>query len=146
MSNRHQRFIPAYAGNSSPAKEISTLGPVHPRLRGELRIETSIAQISYGSSPLTRGTLKISLIAVMDCRFIPAYAGNSCDYSEHSLGEPVHPRLRGELPSGELFHSAINGSSPLTRGTRNADYLREIGVRFIPAYAGNSLKMVTTLH
>ena len=31
-----------------------------------------------------------------------------------------------------------HGSSPLTRGTQNADYLRDIGVRFIPAYAGNS--------
>ena len=36
----------------------------------------------------------------------------------NKVEKPVHPRLRGELPSGELFHTTINGSSPLTRGTR----------------------------
>ena len=30
------RFIPAYAGNSTSRKSISTFFPVHPRLRGEL--------------------------------------------------------------------------------------------------------------
>ena len=51
----------------------------------------------------------------------------------------VHPRLRGELPSRKLFDSAINGSSPLTRGTLESVESPYVIWRFIPAYAGNSL-------
>ena len=70
---------------------------VHPRLRGEL-IASSAGPIPQGgSSPLTRGTLRIRRAVAHVARFIPAYAGNS-EYliTKHHL-ETVHPRLRGEL-------------------------------------------------
>ena len=58
----------------------------------------------------------------------------------------VHPRLRGELIPEPERKLETGGSSPLTRGTLTGNSAKQQKERFIPAYAGNSLKMVTTLH
>ena len=71
-------------------------------------------------------------------RFIPAYAGNSSTGYGVSVTFPVHPRLRGELIQQTDDENSTGGSSPLTRGTRNAVALIVFFARFIPAYAGNS--------
>ena len=55
----------------------STHSAVHPRLRGELKPKASKNWKSAGSSPLTRGTQHLGNRLCSDCRFIPAYAGNS---------------------------------------------------------------------
>ena len=114
--------------------------PVHPRLRGELLPRTSRTKNAFGSSPLTRGTHAQDLTACFNQRFIPAYAGNSGESKMGWWAGSVHPRLRGELKTCDIAFGITDGSSPLTRGTRfdscpNASYSR-----FIPAYAGNSLK------
>ena len=57
----------------------------------------------------------------MDCwelRFIPAYAGNSNELAYPNNQPSVHPRLRGELEDCMRFIETVDGSSPLTRGTR----------------------------
>ena len=51
-----QRFIPAYAGNSEDLFDRNYGLPVHPRLRGELRVIAVQNEPQFGSSPLTRGT------------------------------------------------------------------------------------------
>ena len=79
-------------------------------------------------------------------RFIPAYAGNSDETGAIAPVETVHPRLRGELFFVDEVLPGDTGSSPLTRGTPLNPTNTPINARFIPAYAGNSLKMVTTLH
>ena len=71
-------------------------------------------------------------------RFIPAYAGNSEGQSIRAGSETVHPRLRGELATDTV--SVTGGSSPLTRGTRGIGGSDVAAVRFIPAYAGNSIR------
>ena len=120
------RFIPAYAGNSSTATSSRCGSTVHPRLRGELQ------QCSEHSFP--------------SMRFIPAYAGNSSFTPEKYRRPSVHPRLRGELNVEKIDKYVFPGSSPLTRGTHRSTFPGKAEIRFIPAYAGNSLKMVTTLH
>ena len=50
------RFIPAYAGNSSSISTELKGAAVHPRLRGELDSQFSAVGKIDGSSPLTRGT------------------------------------------------------------------------------------------
>ena len=55
-ARRRERFIPAYAGNSTADKSIRRPPPVHPRLRGELQLVLVRLQPAVGSSPLTRGT------------------------------------------------------------------------------------------
>ena len=73
-------------------------------------------------------------------RFIPAYAGNSTAATEVMYERPVHPRLRGELEYQGIVENATLGSSPLTRGTQTELVRARYSFRFIPAYAGNSLK------
>ena len=60
---------------------------------------------------------------------------------DKGMSEPaVHPRLRGELSMARPDVCRHAGSSPLTRGTQLAFNTERNNARFIPAYAGNSLK------
>ena len=72
-------------------------------------------------------------------RFIPACAGNSALLNAVPDGTSVHPRLRGELAISVISLRSRYGSSPLTRGTRTLHRQRLLPIRFIPAYAGNSV-------
>ena len=114
------RFIPAYAGNSAGNIRRPPKASVHPRLRGELGSTDSCLKHLNGSSPLTRGTR------------------NSAKVQKELMA--VHPRLRGELSNWNYQNWISYGSSPLTRGTLNTLPRRFLDFRFIPAYAGNSLK------
>ena len=138
--SKWRRFIPAYAGNSVETHSEASCWSVHPRLRGELMRDFSSFTFICGSSPLTRGTLEMSALVFVNCRFIPAYAGNSVRKFECAGRIAVHPRLRGELSVLLERLAAITGSSPLTRGTRTLQASIRRYDRFIPAYAGNSLK------
>ena len=50
----------------------------------------------------------------------------------------VHPRSRGEHTLGPEERDMSTGSSPLARGTLVAHEADLIGIRFIPARAGNT--------
>ena len=111
------RFIPAYAGNSTNSGQAQFPITVHPRLRGELGCMNKKSFPGVGSSPLTRGTLMKLVLLLRSKRFIPAYAGNSLFTCRKITTFTVHPRLRGELDISFRFSSMKFGSSPLTRGT-----------------------------
>ena len=112
---------------------------VHPRLRGELHVSSSVGMVPSGSSPLARGTPDYEHIGRRKNRFIPACAGNSNARVVYPYGLLVHPRLRGELHSSTISWVDQRGSSPLARGTLLlVTYLLNAG-RFIPACAGNSI-------
>ena len=134
-----ERFIPAYAGNSTSACRLKLRTTVHPRLRGELSLTGCATESPVGSSPLTRGTpvqglppplwrsgssplTRGTLIALGTdfgfFRFIPAYARNSLLADLAAFFATVHPRLRGELHGKSRAADYRAGSSPLTRGTR----------------------------
>ena len=132
------RFIPACAGNSYERKKVTEYTSVHPRLRGELGSKERQSPRPGGSSPLTRGTHRLTPDAQRDRRFIPAYAGNSFLFPSVGRLPTVHPRLRGELSNFAVFGEFNFGSSPLTRGTRCKRPVVHQPARFIPAYAGNS--------
>ena len=140
FSHPPARFIPAYAGNSALACSRRARRSVHPRLRGELILVLRPALIHIGSSPLTRGTRVNPRWVGGRIRFIPAYAGNSAGNIRRPPKASVHPRLRGELRLTSENRELSNGSSPLTRGTQYFEDLPSDIRRFIPAYAGNSLK------
>ena len=106
----------------------------------ELSLQGNKADAERGSSPLTRGTLNGRPRSREDFRFIPAYAGNSPSASLISSQVAVHPRLRGELMPEHYPKMLFVGSSPLTRGTHFKLCISRPIWRFIPAYAGNSLK------
>ena len=140
LNSSGTRFIPACAGNSNKKRLRRPCLSVHPRLRGELIVHLLAEHLYAGSSPLTRGTHVEADRGRKRRRFIPAYAGNSERRVCGAPGSTVHPRLRGELRTQSLRSSWIAGSSPLTRGTQHLGNRLCSDCRFIPAYAGNSLK------
>ena len=132
------RFIPAYAGNASAPGFRGRPSSVHPRIRGERASTRLMAHTVPGSSPHTRGTLRVPCCRRWHIRFIPAYAGNAVRRSSPCSTLTVHPRIRGErsMCSSTLWMNV--GSSPHARGTHHADNRRSWRGRFIPACAGNA--------
>ena len=143
---KHNGSSPLARGTRSNILTGMGLDAVHPRLRGELAIAALPRLFKTGSSPLARGTpISFARCSVFD-RFIPACAGNSVVPIITLFCSTVHPRLRGELLYESWKEPIENGSSPLARGTQCLILTWHRYLRFIPACAGNSLKMVTTLH
>ena len=132
------RFIPALAGNTSPAERPPPPGPVHPRARGEHDTSTANPRRYAGSSPRSRGTPMVTSPVWPFTRFIPALAGNTWSDPGLSSRSPVHPRARGEHRfRGEAV--ILNaGSSPRSRGTPRVRGAPRPLFRFIPALAGNT--------
>ena len=71
------RFIPAGAGNTRRRSPPDQAGSVHPRWRGEHRLDSLINSPTDGSSPLARGTRVHAAQLIQRLRFIPAGAGNT---------------------------------------------------------------------
>ncbi len=72
---------------------------VYPRWRGEHMTTHDRWRLTYGLSPLARGTHHIYEIRYLLNRFIPAGAGNSCELFKWASSDAVYPRWRGELNS-----------------------------------------------
>jgi len=70
------RFIPARAGNRQWCRSRRLQVPVHPRSCGEQPAGNSFDLGCFGSSPLVRGTARLSTLPPFLQRFIPARAGN----------------------------------------------------------------------
>ena len=131
------RFIPACAGNIRSWCASSRPPPVHPRVCGEHKVLVRVESAPTGSSPRVRGTCQCVAYSVLQCRFIPACAGNIHFSGRGFRCPPVHPRVCGEHRKTKVIRSMTPGSSPRVRGTYE---LRQSAVglhRFIPACAGN---------
>ena len=78
-SHRHAQhgLIPAHAGSTFIASGIGCGPQAHPRSRGEHRSKTWLPETALGSSPLTRGAPRPSLIRSLVTRLIPAHAGST---------------------------------------------------------------------
>ncbi len=132
------RFIPACAGNSPAAGQDKIEISVHPRVCGELTLQTTADVVLTGSSPRVRGTPHAPRPTHPHRRFIPACAGNSRGAIWPGRAHPVHPRVCGELLNPTHGICSIAGSSPRVRGTRVTRIELDASPRFIPACAGNS--------
>ena len=133
-----KRFIPASAGNTSPAPVVFNRPPVHPRERGEHIAVEPVGWGDYGSSPRARGTLTPREHICGEFRFIPASAGNTTCSCSTSTAATVHPRERGEHPRRLRHPHRGAGSSPRARGTPRTWPNKGLWRRFIPASAGNT--------
>ncbi len=91
-----------------------------------------------GSSPHTRGTRHLPLLAQGPGRLIPAHAGNTEAIDPPNAYCSAHPRTRGEHLWIMAPAQQEHGSSPHTRGTRRGTLMTQIIVRLIPAHAGNT--------
>ena len=138
ISKAPRRFIPAGAGNASPASRLAAGSTVHPRGSGERSLEERAQWHWDGSSPRERGTLNISTVSRDAQRFIPAGAGNACSPPIASSPRPVHPRGSGERGAVSVDATTTSGSSPRERGTRPTGRCPPRQRWFIPAGAGNA--------
>ncbi len=139
-----RRIIPAYAGNTGTDGRLVSTPADHPRVRGEHVQPGMKPPRLFGSSPRTRGTRGQTHRRPCRCRIIPAYAGNTV--LTHSLASchADHPRVRGEHRFNRPLPSNYSGSSPRTRGTLDLGQTRIVGLRIIPAYAGNTACRVSS--
>ena len=111
------RFIPAWAGNTSPISGDCYRPPVHPRVGGEHFPGECYPVAHDGSSPRGRGTLAIKYSGKSAYRFIPAWAGNTPASRLIISSSTVHPRVGGEHQRLSPQDIVDNGSSPRGRGT-----------------------------
>ena len=134
------RFIPAWAGNTPLSAAGGIPRPVHPRVGGEHTQPALTYELGIGSSPRGRGTPQIPLVGIDIGRFIPAWAGNTPVQVAAEIRAPVHPRVGGEHAVAIAGDGSGSGSSPRGRGTHRPARSRDPGLRFIPAWAGNTLE------
>ena len=76
-------------------------------------------------------------------RFIPAHAGNTDCGLQTVIKVAVHPRACGEHWENTAGMDTVCGSSPRMRGTHRRGKATIGANRFIPAHAGNTLKLRT---
>ena len=135
---RGARLIPARAGNTTYFVANEWTSSAHPRSRGEHYGFEAVASRVIGSSPLARGTRKVSGPFPSFFRLIPARAGNTVLRESIGHAPAAHPRSRGEHAHCAITAGRRHGSSPLARGTRNEISKRVKNGRLIPARAGNT--------
>ena len=133
-----ERFIPAYTGNTRRGRRLHRGVAVHPRVHGEHLSPEAADAITAGSSPRTRGTRSGDGPRLGVGRFIPAYTGNTARRPRTTSASPVHPRVHGEHSDHVTEWPITAGSSPRTRGTPHLACGSRPGIRFIPAYTGNT--------
>ena len=134
---RHDRTIPALAGNTLVAMSTHTSNTNHPRARGEhlqyslvepWKIEPSPRSrgthvveehpvASFQPSPRSRGTLCQTQVADDVFQTIPALAGNTLRSSPIHRCRANHPRARGEHWPTYAYSYGDNEPSPRSRGT-----------------------------
>ena len=119
-------IIPALAGNTA-----------HRHCQGSPRT---------GSSPLSRGIHTPKLLRSLRGGIIPALAGNTRQKGKNCLLLKDHPRSRGEYAHSGSWLFKQGGSSPLSRGIPGSAIGAVAEDRIIPALAGNTLLIRSTIH
>ena len=139
QAGRDQRgIIPACAGNTSSHRYIHPGAGDHPRMCGEHPVTDRIGAMMQGSSPHVRGTLAVRVCRPHNGGIIPACAGNTGSTTPPSLATGDHPRMCGEHDFGLTLAGIEAGSSPHVRETPIVNTGVKIGIRIIPACAGNT--------
>ena len=110
----------------------------HPRACGEHKQMLAPHEISEGSSPRLRGTLRTASCIRRRCGIIPALAGNTSVESSKRFPTGDHPRACGEHSMQETVGALSLGSSPRLRGTQPARVHARQSAGIIPALAGNT--------
>ena len=134
------RLIPAHAGKTLQVAPVLLHSTAHPRSRGENVRARSHALRRVGSSPLTRGKLRVARTGQVVDGLIPAHAGKTRSSRCPARATSAHPRSRGrtnEAPSTTVYNM---GSSPLTRGKLERHGAVAGGAGLIPAHAGKTAR------
>ena len=138
MTKPSVRFIPAGAGNTTPAQITTRELTVHPCRRREHHYSAIRTRVTRGSSLQAQGTHGFGTIAYQSYRFIPAGAGNTPAGQRQPNQETVHPCRRREHWQRPAKGALFPGSSLQAQGTLPCIRFRKTKTRFIPAGAGNT--------
>ena len=92
-----------------------------------------------------RGTLVFLPYWLVLLGIIPAYAGNTGTVLRLVCGRRDHPRVCGEHIETIAVAVAVMGSSPRMRGTHGGFQIRPWVDGIIPAYAGNTWRVVRSV-
>ncbi len=106
---------------------------------GEYPCTAALRNSIAGSSPRGRGIRKCKILTKIITRFIPAWAGNTASCFHFGHVDTVHPRVGGEYSCSSTHPLKSAGSSPRGRGIQGICAGRGILIRFIPAWAGNTI-------
>ena len=132
-------LIPARAGGYVRAVlQCRQWGCSSPLSRGKgfMRI---LSAFFHRSSPRVRGIRLIQVCIFLRDRFIPAHTGDTKGTKRMNSGWTVHPRAHGGYVMARTAIPEPDGSSPRTRGIRDALRHWGDGGRFIPAHTGDTL-------
>ena len=111
-----RRNIPAHAGKTPGTRRPGPGRGEHPRARGE-NINRSMSYSCYlGTSPRTRGKLRLIHDEPIGRGNIPAHAGKTRLGGQFGARQKEHPRARGENFWWVGFRRSDPGTSPRTRG------------------------------
>ena len=93
-----------------------SIGPAHPRSRGENICSPCMPSALSGSSPLTRGKHRSVSKTLLHRRLIPAHAGKTIRAARIARRHRAHPRSRGENTSRPalLLRRSIRSWKPLS--------------------------------
>ena len=133
-----QGIIPACAGNTWTEGLRPGDAGDHPRVCGEHLDGGFAPRRCGGSSPRVRGTQMPPGPPKPQPRIIPACAGNTEAAVDDEIVSRDHPRVCGEHAEHDPIVSAVRGSSPRVRGTRQARQKPDRPAGIIPACAGNT--------
>ncbi len=135
-----RRSIPACAGQSIPTKCLMEKCRVDPRVRGAVRLGTSVRPAGAGRSPRARGSHSPAAPPPLPFRSIPACAGQSAAKKAASASPWVDPRVRGAVSASTRRAASGAGRSPRARGSHWLRLSPAGQMRSIPACAGQSLR------
>ena len=143
---QRRRLIPAHAGKTLRRQLAAQAIAAHPRSRGE-NLAFSVGKAPFhGSSPLTRGKPEVRVRRVEGRGLIPAHAGKTDTRRPGPRSRGAHPRSRGENGLESDAPPSPRGSSPLTRGKRDASQGAGDHAGLIPAHAGKTVHRQDGLH
>ena len=138
VADRNGGIIPADAEKTQIEMYRHFLSKDHPRGCGEHLVHAPELCICLGSSPRMRGTHGQLCFGGGWFRIIPADAGNTSFHAGSHQQKGDHPRGCGEHRHGHKLRCRDEGSSPRMRGTQAGAFRGRVGVRIIPADAGNT--------
>ena len=128
--------IPACAGEPDCGRATSMAFRVYPRVCGGTRWSLFCPPLSWGLSPRVRGNPLISISLFGGRRSIPACAGEPALPCLGRCLYWVYPRVCGGTPRWTISASRCEGLSPRVRGNRRGPLVAVVGLRSIPACAG----------
>ena len=118
----------------------------HPRVCGEKYSTRPYLSDEWGSPPRMRGKVLKTPNGEATERITPAYAGKRHVCNAPCKGMGDHPRVCGEKDAEMAVLSQEMGSPPRMRGKAVMPSTRMSAARITPAYAGKSLRFLSSAH